>query len=85
MADFPCSTWCMKVRLDTLSWFSREIIEELLVKDELYDLARLTKKLKNSEKFKIQKNRVKNIILEAKEEYVKNYLEENNASSRKFF
>ena len=84
-ADNHCPMKRMKIRDDSPTWFSSEHIEELYYKDDLYNLANIYSTQENWEHFRSQNNRVKRLILEAKEEYIKDLLEQNNGNPRKFW
>ena len=75
----------MKIRENSPSWFSKEIVEELYYKDDLYKLACRSGKDEDWVNFRLQNNRVKKLILEAKEEYTKDLLEQNEGNPRKFW
>ena len=74
----------MKICDNSPSWLGREIVEELYYKDDLYKFAMSTGKEIDWEYFRTQNKRVKSLILEAKEEYVKDHLEQNEGNPRKF-
>ena len=84
-AEFHCPIKSMKIRDNSPTWFNRELIEELYYKDDLYNLARHSGKEIDWENFRSQNRRVKRLILEAKEEYVKDLLEQNKGNPRKFW
>ena len=84
-ADKHCPTRRMKIRDNSPSWMQREIIEELYLKDDLYKTARLSGNEGDWKIFRDQNKFVKNLILESKEEYVKEILEQNQGNPRQFW
>ena len=83
-AEYHCPTRRMKFRENSPSWLSKEILDELYLKDDFYKFAMSTGKECDWEIFRTQNKRVKRLILEAKEEYTKDLLEENEGNPRKF-
>ena len=75
----------MRLREDSPSWINREIIEEMYQKDDLYKAAVASGKEEDWKFFRVQNKRVKKIILEAKEEYIKELLEDTKDNPRKFW
>ena len=84
-ADLHCPMKQMKIRDNSPTWFSRELIEELYHKDDLYNVAMRSSKGVDWVNFRDQNSRVKSLILEAKEEYIKDLLEQNKGNPRKFW
>ena len=84
-ADYHCPTRQMKIRENSPSWLSKEIIEELYYKDDLYKVAYRSGKTEDWALFRNQNKRVKKLILEAKEEYTKDILAQNEGNPRKFW
>ena len=84
-AEYHCPIRRMKFRENSVSWLSKEIIDELYLKDDLYKNAMSTGKVYDWEVFRIQNKLVKGLILEAKEEYTKDLLEQNEGNPRKFW
>ena len=84
-AENHCPIRRMKFRENSPSWLSKEIIDELYLKDDLYKHAMSTGKVYDWEIFRIQNRLVKRLILEAKEEYTKDLLEQNEGNPRKFW
>ena len=72
----------MKIRENSLSWINREIIEELYYKDNLYCYARVTGKEDYWKHLAAQNKRAKRLILEAKEDYTKDFLEQYQGNPR---
>ena len=81
--DMYCPTVRLKVREDSPSWLSKEIVEELYLKDDLYNKARLTGDDLDWANFRYQNKRVKKLILESKEEFIKDLLIVNEGNPRK--
>ena len=84
-AEYHCPQKRMKFREKSPSWLSKEIVEELYYKDDLYKQAVRTGKEPDWVRFRAQNKRVKKLILEAKEEYTKDLLEQNKGNPRKFW
>ena len=75
----------MKIREDTPLWVTKELISEINHKDFPYKKAQKFPTAENLEKFKQKKNEVKKLLSSAKEEYIKNKLEECEGNPRKFW
>ena len=84
-ADYHCPIVRMRLRENSPSWLSHEIVGELYLKDDLYNKARTTGEERDWELFRIQNKRVKKLILESKEEYIKDLLDQNQGNPRKFW
>ena len=84
-ANYHCPIVRMKIRENSPAWFSREIVEELYLKDDRYNQARSSGKELDWDIFRNQNRRVKKLILEAKEEYIKELLETNNGNPKFFW
>ena len=84
-AEYHCPQKRMKFRDNSPSWISKEIVEELYYKDDLYKYACITGKECDWNIFRVQNKRVKKLILEAKEEYTKDLLEQTDGNPRKFW
>ena len=73
ITDFHSPTKHMKIQNNSPSWLNREIIEELYLKDDLYKRASFSGREEDWEIFRVQNKRIKKLILEAKEEYIKEF------------
>ena len=75
----------MKIREDTPQWITKDLISEVNQKDFLFNKARKLPSETNWEMFKQKKNEVKKLLSSAKEEFVKEKLEEHESNPRKFW
>ena len=82
-ADTHCPIKNMKIRDDTPSWITRDILSELDHKDDLFKKAKKFDTIENWNLFRDKKNEVKKLLNSAKENYVKNKLDELESNPRK--
>ena len=75
----------MKIIDNSPAWLSKEITEELFYKDYLYNISRTTGNKSDWKHFRTQNKRVNKLISEAKEEYTKDLLEQNEGNNRTFW
>ena len=75
----------MNFREDTPQWISKEILSEINHKDYLYKKAKKTNSPTDWDLFRKKKNDVKKMLASAKENYVKNKLDELAGNARKFW
>ena len=85
VSDFHAPLKDMKVREDTPPWITKDLISEVNQKDFLFKKAKKLPSEANWETFRRKKNEVKRLLATAKEEFVKNKLEEHEANPRKFW
>ena len=84
-ADDQCPFKNMSFREDTPDWITKEILSEINLKDYLYKKAKRTNSPADWEFFKKEKNEVKRLLASAKENYIKNKLNEHEGNPRKFW
>ena len=84
-ADSHCPVKDMKVRNDTPKWLTQDILSEINHKDHLFKKAKKSESIEDWNQFKEKKNEVKNLLTSAKENFVKNKLEELEGDPRKFW
>ena len=84
-ANITCPMVSMKIANGNPAWFCNEVLEEIHLKDELYNQFRSTNDLLDWENFKIQNNFVKNLIKNSKENFIKEQLEQNTGNPNKFW
>ena len=75
-ADKHCPVKEIRVRNDSPHWFSRELLEEICQRDRLYKKAKMSKVENDWTVFKEKRKEVKNMLIQAKEEFIKGKLEE---------
>ena len=85
IADKHCPFKNMKIREDTPQWLKKEILSEINHKDSLYRRAKKTKDDTDWQNLQQKKNEVKKLLATAKENFVKNKLEELEGNPRKFW
>ena len=84
-ADLHAPKKDMKIREDTPQWITRDLISEINQKDFLFNKAKKFPTEENWKAFRLKKNEVKKLLSSAKEEYVKERLDEHEANPRKFW
>ena len=84
-ADSHCPVKEMKIREDTPQWITKEIKSELNLKDYLFKKAKKLNTVESWNFFKNKKNEVKKLLNSAKENFVKNKLDEFEGDPRKFW
>ena len=84
-ADSHCPFKDMKIREDTPQCITQEILSEINHKDYLYTRAKKLNTTQDWNLFKKKKNEVKRLLNNAKENYVKNKLDELEGNPRKFW
>ena len=84
-ADHHCPIKNMKVRDDTPYWLTRDILSELDHKEYLFKRAKAQNTTESWDLFRAKKNEVKKLLNTAKENYVKNKLDELESNPRKFW
>ena len=84
-ADALCPLKKMKFRDDTPQWITKDILSELNHKDNLYKKAKNIGTAESWNLFTKKKNEVKKLLDEAKENFVKNKLDELEGNPRKFW
>ena len=85
VADKHCPFRNMNIREDTPQWLTKEIISEINHKDFLYRKAKKSKNDEDWEIFRQKKNEVKKLLATAKENFIKNKLDELEGNPRKFW
>ena len=75
----------VKIREDTPQWINKEILSEIKHKDYLYNKAKKSGANEDWTLFKQKKNEVKKLLSTAKENFVKDKLEECESNPRKFW
>ena len=85
IADIHCPIRKMKISNDNPHWMSKEIIESIHNKDMLYKIAKQTGVEEDLELYKVSKKEVKFMVSNAKEEYIKDQLEQSKNNPRKFW
>ena len=84
-ANTTCPFVNMKIANNNPEWFSHELLEEIHLKDELFrEYSRLTTDLA-WDSYKIQRNRVKSLSKNGKEEFVKDQMDSNSGNPKKFW
>ena len=84
-ADNTCPSVNMKILEGNPDWFSHEILEEIYLKDEIF---REYKEINSEDvwdQYVSQRNKVKLMIKEGKEEFIKDQIEINSANPQKFW
>ena len=84
-ADKHCPVKSIRVRSDSPTWFTKELVEEIYHRDRLYIQAKYSKKQEDWELFKAKKNQIKKLLNQAREEYVKEKLEQDKNDPKKFW
>ena len=84
-ADAHCPLKNMKIRDDMPHWLTRDILSEIDHKDYLFKKAKKLDTAESWNLFKEKKNEVKKLLNTAKENYVRNKLEEHENNPRKFW
>ena len=84
-ADDQCPFRNMKFREDTPEWITKELLSEINLKDYLYRKAKKTNSTVDWDIFREKKNEVKRLLVSAKENFVKNKLNECDGNPRKFW
>ena len=84
-ADVHCPVKQIRVRIENPKWFSKELAEEIYHRNRLYKAAKLSKKMEDWESFKIKKNEVKKLLHQAREEFIKDKLEQDKNDPKKFW
>ena len=85
IADIHCPIRKMKISNENPHWMSKEIIEIIHHKDNMYKRAKATEAEVDWLAYKVIKKDVKILILNAKEEYIKEQLEQHKNNPRKFW
>ena len=75
----------MKFNLDNEGWFTKEVIEAIVEKKRLFKLARSNNTARNWSIFKSQRKYARKLLLNTKEEFKKNQIEENRDNPRAFW
>ena len=83
--DMHCPYKNVKINEDTPQWINREILSEIKHKDYLYNKAKRSGTKEDWVLFKQKKNEVKKLLATAKENFVKNMLDELEGNPRKFW
>ena len=84
-ANTTCPFVNMKIANNNPEWFSHELPEEIHLIDELFrEYSRLKTDLA-WDNYKIQRNRVKSLIKNGKEEFVKDQIDSNSGNPKKFW
>ena len=84
-ADVHCPVKNIRVRSDSPKWFTKELVEEIYHRDRLYIRAKHSKTLQDWELFRNKKNHIKKLLNQAREEYIKNKLEQDKNDPKKFW
>ena len=84
-ADAFCPLRKIKIRDDTPQWITKDILSEINHKDSLYKTAKSLGTPDSWDLFKKKKNEVKKLLDVAKENFVKNKLDELEGNPRKFW
>ena len=85
VADYHCPLRRMKIRKNSPHWMCREIVAEIYQKDFLYRKAVMSGEEHDWRNYRNQNSDVKKLVLNAKEEYIKDQLEQNNNNPRRFW
>ena len=75
----------VKIKEDTPQWINREILSELRHKDHLYNKAKKSGSPLDWALFKQKKNEIKKLLATAKENFVKNMLDDLEGNQKKFW
>ena len=84
-ADKYCPVISMKLNLDNEGWFTKEVIESIVEKNRLFKLAKCDKTSENWALFKTQRKYARKLLLNTKEEFLKNQIAENRDNPRAFW
>ena len=84
-ADDQCPYKNMNFREDTPEWITKEILSEINLKDYLYRKAKKINTPTDWDIFRSKRNEVKRLLASAKENFVKNKLNELEGNPRKFW
>ena len=84
-ADIHCPLKKIRVRNDSPQWFTRELVEEIYHRDRLYIRAKHSKKPEDWDLFRKKKNQIKKLLNQAREEFIKNKLEQDKNDPKKFW
>ena len=85
IADIHCPVRRMKISNDSPHWMCKEIIECIHQKDDLHRKAMYTNKSIDWCAYRAMRKEVKVTIMKAKEEYIKDQLENSKNNPRKFW
>ena len=75
----------MKIADNNPEWFSQELLEEIHPKDELYREYNIVKTGIALDNYKNQRNMVKSLNKNGKEDFVKEQIDSNYGNPRKFW
>ena len=84
-ADAHCPIKHVKINEDTPNWLNRELLSEIHNKGRLYKKAKKTGNQEDWDIFKRKKAEVKKLLATAKENYVKEKLDDLEGNPRKFW
>ena len=84
-ADLHCPKKKMRFRNDSPEWITKDMIFEISHKDYLYSKAKSTNDPSDWENFRKKKNEVKKLLSTAKEDHIKEKLNDLNGNPRKFW
>ena len=84
-ADIHCPTKKIRIRSNNPKWFSKELAEEIYHRDRLYKAAKKSKNKDDWEIYKRKKNEVKRLLNQAREEFVKEKLNQDKNDPKKFW
>ena len=85
VANDHCPMKEMKFRDDSPEWITKDMVQEIFYKDYLYKKAKHSKDENDWNLFHKKKNEVKKLLANAKEEFLKNKLDEHGNNPRKFW
>ena len=84
-ANITCPFVNMNISENNPEWFSQELLEEIYLKDEFFKEHKSSKLDQDWLTYKTQRNRVKSLIKNGKEEFVKDQIDINSGNPKKFW
>ena len=84
-ADLYCPLVQMRLNTDSEGWLTKEVIEAIFEKNRKYKIARRSRSAEDWTSFKIQRKYARKLLLNTKEEFLKNQLEIHRANPRNFW
>ena len=84
-ADRLCPIVPMKCHSTNDGWFTKDVIEAIAEKNRLFKIVKVNNTEENWSLFRIQRKYTRNLMMNTKEEFKKNQIEENRNNPRSFW